>query len=269
MPKLKKRLTGNFTIINNTVLRDKRMGRTERGAYVTLVSMADNWNFSIRGLAAIMPDGVTKISGALKRLEALGYLRRERIYENGKIKDWVYYIYDEPCNEDTSNNDIENSDFFGSQDTDFSDTENLDTENQHQESEHLEKPHDYIITKEEISKKEVPSDPVSIDQSRSTHECIVEKHSNDGQIDGYMQEKEIYTEVVKSNIEYDDYALWAEDSDGYMTVEELDEIVQMIVRASCRENGSGYSRPYLLCFGMFSCGYNQIREQMKRFNLMG
>ena len=30
MPKL----TGNFTIINNTVLRDKRMGCTERGAYV-------------------------------------------------------------------------------------------------------------------------------------------------------------------------------------------------------------------------------------------
>lgn len=29
------------------------------------------------------------------------------------------------------------------------------------------------------------------------------------------------------------YALWAEDSDGYMTVEELDEIVQMIVRAIC------------------------------------
>lgn len=30
MPKLKKKLTGNFTIINNTVLRDKRMGCTER-----------------------------------------------------------------------------------------------------------------------------------------------------------------------------------------------------------------------------------------------
>ena len=35
MPMLKKKLTGNFTIINNTVLRDKRMGCTERGAYVT------------------------------------------------------------------------------------------------------------------------------------------------------------------------------------------------------------------------------------------
>ena len=113
MPKLKKKLTGNFTIINNTVLRDKRMGCTERGAYVTLVSMADDWNFSIRGLAAIMPDGVTKISGALKRLEALGYLRRERLYENGKIIDWVYYIYDEPCACDTADDtDVENSDFL-------------------------------------------------------------------------------------------------------------------------------------------------------------
>ena len=83
------------------------------------------------------------------------------------------------------------------------------------------------------------------------------------------RKKKYIPEVVKSNIEYDDYALWAEDFDGYMTVEGLDETVQMIVRASCRENGFGYSRPYMLCFGMFSCGYNQIREQMKRFNLMG
>ena len=44
---------------------------------------------------------------------------------------------------------------------------------------------------------------------------------------------ELKTEVVKSNIEYADYALWAEESNGYMSVDELDEIVQMIVRAIC------------------------------------
>lgn len=70
-------------------------------------------------------------------------------------------------------------------------------------------------------------------QSPSLRETTVEKSSDDGLMDGYMGEKEIYTEVVKTNIEYEDYALWAEDSDGYMTVEELDEIVQMIVRAIC------------------------------------
>ena len=234
MPKLKKKLTGNFTIISNVVLRDRRMGCTERGAYVTLMSMADDWNFSIRGLAAIMPDGVSKISAALKKLETFGYLRRERVFENGKIKDWVYYIYDEPCNGTTPDSgDVENSDFFDSQDTDLSDTDNQDAENQHQEETHLEKPHDYIITKEEKSKKEVSCDQVSIDQSASAYETTVEKSSDDGSIDGYIREKEIYTEVVKSNIEYDDYAFWAMDSDGYMTVDELDEIVQMLVRAIC------------------------------------
>ena len=38
---------------------------------------------------------------------------------------------------------------------------------------------------------------------------------------------------MKSNIENDDYALWAEESDDYMTVRDLNEIVQMIVRAIC------------------------------------
>ncbi|MBR1384919.1 MAG: hypothetical protein IJ555_14105 [Ruminococcus sp.] len=48
----------------------------------------------------------------------------ENIYENGKIKDWVYYIYDEPCACYTADEtDVENSDFYDSQDTDFSDTE--------------------------------------------------------------------------------------------------------------------------------------------------
>ena len=165
MPKLKKKLTGNFTIIGNVVLRDRRMGCTERGAYVTLMSMADYCNFSIKGLAAIMPDGVTNISAALKKLETFVYLRRERVFENGKIKDWVYYIFDEPCNGTTPDNStVESSDFFVSQDTDLSYMDNQDAENQHQGETHLEKSHDYIITK------------------------TVEKFPDDGLMDGYMGE---------------------------------------------------------------------------------
>ena len=74
MPKLRKRMTKDFTIICNTALRDTRLGSSERGLYCTMMSMAEDWNFSIRGFASIMPDGVTKISSALKKLEALGYL---------------------------------------------------------------------------------------------------------------------------------------------------------------------------------------------------
>lgn len=53
-------------------------------------------------------------------------------------------------------------------------------------------------------------------------------------MDGYTGEKQIYTEVVQSNIEYDEYREWIEMlANGYMTVNELDEIVGMIVRAIC------------------------------------
>ena len=138
----------------------------------------------------------------MKKLEKFGYLRRERVFENGKIKDWVYYIYDEPCNGTTPDSgNVENPDFFDSQDTDLSDMENQDAENQHQEETHLEKPHDYIITKEEKSKKEESCDQVSIDQSPSHRETAVEKSSEDGNIEGYNRENETYTEEGNSNIE--------------------------------------------------------------------
>ena len=226
MPKLRKRMTKDFTIISNTALRDTRLGSSERGLYCTMMSMAEDWNFSIRGFASIMPDGVTKISNALKKLEALGYLRRERQYVDGKIIDWIYYIYDEPYEPDSS--DVENPENLARQDTGSQDAENLDTENLNQGQSHLEKPNDNIISRKEKSKKEISRDQESIDQSADA----------DGQMDGYVQEKGIYTEVVKSNINYSDYALWAEESNGYMTVDELDEIVQMIVRAICSRKKS-------------------------------
>lgn len=214
-------MTKDFTIISNTALRDTRLGSIERGLYCTMMSMAEDWNFSIRGFASIMPDGVTKISSALKKLEALGYLRRERQYVDGKIIDWIYYIYDEPYEPDSS--DVENPENSALQDTGSQDAENLDTENLNQGQSHLEKPNDNIISRKEKSKKEISRDQESIHQSADA----------DGQTDGYIREKQIYTEVVKSNIEYADYALWAEESNGYMSVDELDEIVQMIVRAIC------------------------------------
>ena len=55
----------------------------------------------------------------------------------------------------------------------------------------------------------------------------------------YLRETEIYTEIIRENIGYDDYVLWIEsyyqlfEKENEMTVSELDEIVGMIVRAIC------------------------------------
>lgn len=222
MPKLKKKMSKDFTTINNAMIRDKNLGGMERGVLLTMLSLPDNWNFSIRGLTCILPDGYTKISTALKKLEKAGYLVRERIYCDGKISDWEYTFSDEPMVAPTVES-VESSDFSCSQESDFQGSENLETENLIQDNQELENRRNNKIKKNQESNNQENIDRVSIDQSA----CA------DGQMDGYIHEQEIYTEVVKSNIEYDSYALWAEDSDGYMTVKELDEIVQMIVRAIC------------------------------------
>ena len=141
MPKLRKKMTKDFTIICNTILRDKRVGSSARGVYCTMVSMSDGWNFTIRGLAAVMGEGVTKTANALKKLEAAKYLKRERVYEKGRIVDWDYFIYDEPYEDSDdmkSCENVENPIFLPSQDADLQDTELLDTENLNQGHSHLE-----------------------------------------------------------------------------------------------------------------------------------
>ena len=86
-----------------------------------------------------------------------------------------------------------------------------------------------INTKKKIKKNQILSDQVSINQSPSDSEKVVEnvESQTDGLIDGYISEKEVYTDVVKTNIEFPYFAEWLGDE------EEAEEIVQMIVRRIC------------------------------------
>ena len=211
MPKLKKKITRDFTTIHNTMLRDMRLGATERGLLLTMLSLPDNWNFSIRGLSRILPDGATKIATALKNLAKSVYLVRRRVYSDGKITDWEYTFSDEPMT------DVENS----PQEPEILDLENLDSENLNQGNLDQENPDNNQRNKNQISKDQILSDQASINQS-----------------DG-LTDREQYTELVKVNIEYAEYAEWIRLFAGdYMTVQELDEIVTMIVNAIISEKKS-------------------------------
>ncbi len=46
----------NFTIISNTILKDHELNIKDRGVLCTLISLPDNWDFSIEGLLKIVPD---------------------------------------------------------------------------------------------------------------------------------------------------------------------------------------------------------------------
>ena len=218
MPKLKKKITRDFTTVHNTMLRDMRLGATERGLLLTMLSLPDDWNFSIKGLCCILPDGYTKIATALKNIEKTGYLVRRRIYTDGKITDWEYLFSDEPMSDVEL---VENSDGTELLESENLELENLILGNLKQENLELEKSCDNKRNNNQVSNNQISSDQASI-------------HQSDG-----LTIREQYTELVKTNIEYEEYAEWIRlFARDYMTVQELNEIVSIIVNAITSEKKS-------------------------------
>jgi hypothetical protein len=86
--------TGGFTIINNKVLQDSRLSTSAKGIFALLMSMKDGWNVNISILKAYSTDGRKSIGNSLAELENIGYIRRYKVYENGRIADWIYEITD-------------------------------------------------------------------------------------------------------------------------------------------------------------------------------
>jgi len=71
----KERPVGNFTQISNGIFRDVRLNLADRGLLTTLISLPPTWDFSVEGMATILPDGRGRIRSSLKRLEGLGYVK--------------------------------------------------------------------------------------------------------------------------------------------------------------------------------------------------
>ena len=62
-----------------------------------MLSLPDEWDYTVRGLASICKDGVDSISTAIKELEAEGYLIRERVrHEDGSFGKTEYIIHEQP-----------------------------------------------------------------------------------------------------------------------------------------------------------------------------
>ncbi|MBO4558675.1 MAG: helix-turn-helix domain-containing protein [Lachnospiraceae bacterium] len=74
MAVLKNKTQNNFTMISNSILRDKDLSMKDRGVLCTLCSLPDGWNFSVGGLCSFVSDGKDSVNASLKKLEQLGYL---------------------------------------------------------------------------------------------------------------------------------------------------------------------------------------------------
>ncbi len=62
-----------------------------------MLSLPEDWDYTLKGLACICRDGVDSISRTIKELEDHGYLTRRRFrYPNGRLGDIEYTIHEQP-----------------------------------------------------------------------------------------------------------------------------------------------------------------------------
>ena len=87
----------NYTCISNAVLRDERLSFEVMAFMVKILSLPDDWSFSVKGIAKVCKVGERTVYRYFKELEECGYLRKERIKdERGCFVDTSYFFAENP-----------------------------------------------------------------------------------------------------------------------------------------------------------------------------
>jgi hypothetical protein len=87
----------NYTVMSNHHLRDKSLSLKAKGLLSQMLSLPEDWDYILAGLARINCEGRDAIRAAVKELEAAGYVTRSRTRnEKGHLLGTEYVIREEP-----------------------------------------------------------------------------------------------------------------------------------------------------------------------------
>lgn len=92
----------NYTTMSNYHLRDTNLSLKAIGLLSKILSLPEDWDYSITGLVSICKEQRSAVEAALKELKAGGYLFVEKLMPNktdsGRIE-YIYHIYEQPRSE--------------------------------------------------------------------------------------------------------------------------------------------------------------------------
>ena len=81
----------------NHHLRNKALSLKAKGLLSLMLSLPEDWDYTVKGLAYICKDGIDSINGAIKELETTGYMSRQRVRnEKGQLANTEYTIREYP-----------------------------------------------------------------------------------------------------------------------------------------------------------------------------
>ena len=87
----------DFVQIPNSILTNPDISLKAKGILALMLSLSDNWKFSIEGIASKCKESRECIGNAIKELESAGYVKRTMMHgDDGKITGMEYEIFEEP-----------------------------------------------------------------------------------------------------------------------------------------------------------------------------
>lgn len=86
--------TKNYTVMSNAHLRDKSLSLKAKGLLSTMLSLPEDWDYSIDGLCKIHLESERAIRSALSELKEAGYLVVTKRYPNETESHRIEYEYD-------------------------------------------------------------------------------------------------------------------------------------------------------------------------------
>ena len=220
-----------YTVMSNHHLRNKELTLKAKGLLSQMLSLPEDWDYTLAGLSHINREKIDAIREAVKELEKAGYIVRSRERdEKGRLRGADYVIYEQPQPKEpeaaTSSEQPPTSD--------LPTLENPKLENPTLEKPTLENP---TQLNKDISSKEQSITDLSSIHSTPFHSLNPLPYEQDEAATPPERKRteaktnsaiEIYREIIKDNIDYDILI-----QDPKMDKDRLDEIVEIMPETVC------------------------------------
>ena len=88
-----------FSVMSNYHLQDKNLTLKAKGLLSLMLSLPDDWKFSVKGLASLTKENESAIKSALTELKECHYIVVTKLLPNqteSKRIEWLYDVYEKP-----------------------------------------------------------------------------------------------------------------------------------------------------------------------------
>ena len=220
--------TNNYTVMSNYHLRDKTISFKAKGLLSLMLSLPEDWDYTLAGLARISLEGKDTIRAAVVELEKAGYVQRHQTTDKaGKFGSNEYIIREYPVShEPPPEGPSSASPLSGNSMTEEPSTASTQTEKATQIIKDLQTKENKILTSQSTDSFPFPSAPSMTPAAAEPPEAKGRKRSrSSGMSQGEM---DAYRELIRENIGYDNLV-----RERPYDVGQLDEMVELMVEAVC------------------------------------